>query len=77
MDSNFIDFFLKGNLSLEKARRHKPYEWLPDQGWQDLTRLVQIGASKLNASGACGIVIAVACKCSGMDVQWHVCAVVL
>ncbi|KAF5830619.1 hypothetical protein DUNSADRAFT_14266 [Dunaliella salina] len=51
LDSNFIDFFLKGNLSLEKARRLKPYEWLPDQGWQDLTRLVQIGSSKLNASG--------------------------
>jgi dynein heavy chain len=51
LDLNFIDFFLKGNLSLEKARRHKLYEWLPDQGWQDLTRLVQIGSSKLNASG--------------------------
>eukprot|EP00967_Tisochrysis_lutea_P047650 scaffold58012_cov20-Tisochrysis_lutea.AAC.1 len=53
LDSNFIDFFLKGNLSLEKARRLKPYDWLPDQGWQDLTRLVQLGSSKLNASGAC------------------------
>uniref|UniRef100_A0A6S8LSH1 AAA+ ATPase domain-containing protein n=1 Tax=Dunaliella tertiolecta TaxID=3047 RepID=A0A6S8LSH1_DUNTE len=51
LDSNFIDFFLKGNLSLEKARRLKPYDWLPDQGWQDLTRLVQLGSSKLNASG--------------------------
>ena len=46
-----MDFFLKGNMSLEKAHRHKPYDWLPDQGWQDLTRLVQLGASKLNPSG--------------------------
>ncbi len=43
LDATLLDFFLKGNLSLEKARRAKPYEWLPDQGWQDLMRLVQVG----------------------------------
>lgn len=36
---------------MEKARRHKPYEWLPDQGWQDMMRLVAIGQNKLDASG--------------------------
>lgn len=77
LDSNFVDFFLKGNLSLEKARRPKPYEWLPDQGWQDLTRLVQIGASKLNASGACVWVCActLAVTCMGMRVRVSVRAV--
>ena len=26
-----LDFFLKGNLALEKDLRHKPHSWLPDQ----------------------------------------------
>ncbi|XP_072207474.1 dynein axonemal heavy chain 10 [Excalfactoria chinensis] len=34
-----LDFFLKGNISLEKSERKKPYAWLPDQGWEDLIRL--------------------------------------
>uniref|UniRef100_A0A8C2U8V4 Dynein axonemal heavy chain 10 n=1 Tax=Coturnix japonica TaxID=93934 RepID=A0A8C2U8V4_COTJA len=34
-----LDFFLKGNTSLEKSERKKPYAWLPDQGWEDLIRL--------------------------------------
>jgi dynein heavy chain len=46
VDSQFLDFFLKGNLSLEKARRQKPYEWFPDQGWQDLMRLVQVSGTQ-------------------------------
>ncbi len=51
LDPQFLDFFLKGNLSLEKSHRQKPYEWFPDQGWQDLMRLVQLGQTKLNAEG--------------------------
>jgi len=38
-----LDFFLKGNLSLEKSQRTKPYEWWPDQGWEDLMRLITLG----------------------------------
>lgn len=38
-----LDFFLKGNTSLESASRHKPYEWIPDQGWKDLMRLMSLG----------------------------------
>ena len=26
-----LDFFLKGNLALEKNARRKPHSWLPDQ----------------------------------------------
>ncbi|XP_054248884.1 dynein axonemal heavy chain 10 [Indicator indicator] len=34
-----LEFFLKGNISLEKSERKKPYAWLPDQGWEDLIHL--------------------------------------
>ncbi len=30
-DSVQLDFFLKGNLALEKNSRRKPHFWLPDQ----------------------------------------------
>ncbi len=39
-----LDFFLKGNLSLEKAVQQNPFpEWFPDQGWQDLIRMMELG----------------------------------
>ena len=31
LDHQLLDFFLKGNLSLEKSTRAKPFEWFPDQ----------------------------------------------
>eukprot|EP00118_Oscarella_pearsei_P005341 m.24505 g.24505 ORF g.24505 m.24505 type:complete len:2538 (+) comp28630_c0_seq1:2-7615(+) len=34
-----LDFFVKGNLSLEKSRRSKPHTWIPDQGWEDTIKL--------------------------------------
>ncbi|XP_051831868.1 dynein axonemal heavy chain 10 [Antechinus flavipes] len=34
-----LDFFLKGNISLEKSKRKKPCSWLPDQGWEDIMLL--------------------------------------
>ena len=37
-----LDFFVKGNMSLEKSRRTKPHSWIPDQGWEDIQRLVSI-----------------------------------
>lgn len=37
-----LDFFLKGNISLEKSSRTKPFPWLPDQGWEDIQRLVTV-----------------------------------
>ena len=30
---------LQGNISLEKSSRRKPFEWLPDQGWEDVVKL--------------------------------------
>lgn len=41
-----LDFFLKGNLSLEKSKRRKPFDWFPDQGWEDVIRLAEISAHK-------------------------------
>ena len=37
-----LDFFMKGNISLEKSSRIKPYNWLPDQGWEDIIKLSEI-----------------------------------
>lgn len=31
-----LDFFLKGNTSLEQVARDKPYIWLSNNGWKDL-----------------------------------------
>jgi hypothetical protein len=42
----FLDFFLKGNLSLEPHPRKKPHDWLPGQGWQDLMKLTDLAANK-------------------------------
>ncbi len=51
LDPQLLDFFLKGNLSLEKAARRKPFDWFPDAGWQDLMRLVELGQKKLGPDG--------------------------
>lgn len=34
-----VDFFLKGNMSLEKLDHENPFTWLSDQGWKDLAML--------------------------------------
>ena len=47
-----LDFFLKGNLSLEKSARAKPHEWWPDQGWEDVVRLTRLGAGLDGGDGA-------------------------
>ena len=31
VDNTQLDFFLKGNLSLEKSQHRKPFAWIPDQ----------------------------------------------
>ena len=39
----YLDFFLKGNLSLEKSEKLNPYpNWFPEQGWQDMIRLFEL-----------------------------------
>ncbi|KAF3695797.1 Dynein heavy chain 10, axonemal Axonemal beta dynein heavy chain 10 Ciliary dynein heavy chain 10 [Channa argus] len=37
-----LEFFIKGNLSLEKSKRKKPCDWLPDQGWEDIVKLAEL-----------------------------------
>ena len=37
-----LDFFINRNISLEKRSRLKPYNWIPDQGWEDIIRLSEI-----------------------------------
>ena len=37
-----LDFFLKGNISLEKSSRSKPFAWIPEQGWEDIQRLMTV-----------------------------------
>ncbi|NXM38868.1 DYH10 protein, partial [Gymnorhina tibicen] len=44
-----FEFFLKGNVSLEKSARKKPYAWLPDQGWEDLIRLSELFPEKFES----------------------------
>ncbi|KAK1328247.1 hypothetical protein QTO34_011819 [Cnephaeus nilssonii] len=39
-----LEFFLKGNISLEKNKRKKPCAWLPDQGWEDIMLLSELFA---------------------------------
>lgn len=31
-----LDFFLKGNTSLDPVEMRKPYTWLSDNGWKDI-----------------------------------------
>ena len=38
-----LDFFLKGNLSLEKCKDKPPAEFMSDAGWHDMQRLIGMG----------------------------------
>ena len=37
-----VDFFVKGNISLDKTTRAKPAEWIADQGWEDIMALEKV-----------------------------------
>ena len=39
-----LDFFIKGNVALEKAKRSRPHSWIPETGWEDLVRLSEVSA---------------------------------
>ena len=32
----------QGNISLEKSARRRPYDWLPEQGWEDVIKLTTV-----------------------------------
>jgi dynein heavy chain len=34
-----LDFFLKGNTSLDAVEAKKPYDWITDNSWKDMQRL--------------------------------------
>ncbi|KAL7749213.1 hypothetical protein RI367_005365 [Sorochytrium milnesiophthora] len=42
MNAAELDFFLKGNISLENPSKEKPVPWLSAQGWKDLLRLADV-----------------------------------
>ena len=39
-----LDFFLKGNLSLEKTSEKLPGAWMSEAGWHDMQQLVTMGS---------------------------------
>ncbi|RKO94122.1 dynein heavy chain and region D6 of dynein motor-domain-containing protein [Blyttiomyces helicus] len=38
-----LNFFLKGDISLEEPQTPKPNQWMTDQGWKDLLKLATLG----------------------------------
>ncbi|TPX54389.1 hypothetical protein PhCBS80983_g05954 [Powellomyces hirtus] len=45
IDAAELNFFLKGDISLEQPSIAKPFTWITDQGWKDLLRLCTINAN--------------------------------
>lgn len=41
-----VDFFVKGNIALEKSERQCPAKWISDKGWQDLLLLANLFPDK-------------------------------
>ncbi|KAJ3349859.1 Dynein heavy chain 10, axonemal [Entophlyctis luteolus] len=42
IDSTELNFFLKGDISLDQVAQPKPFSWILDQGWKDLVKLTTI-----------------------------------
>ena len=38
----FLSVCLQGNVALEKSKHKKPFAWIPELGWEDAVRLVEI-----------------------------------
>lgn len=43
-----FSFYMKGNPSLDKAKRKNPYDWISDSGWKDLELLCTLDSSLKN-----------------------------
>lgn len=43
-----LDFFLKGNTSLDIITKQKPFKWISESGWKDMQRLITIGEGYRN-----------------------------
>ncbi|KAJ1569988.1 Dynein heavy chain 10, axonemal, partial [Nowakowskiella sp. JEL0078] len=50
LDPIELNFFLKGDISLDQPASPKPFVWLSDQGWRDILRLSTINANFANLS---------------------------
>ena len=48
LDKKELDFFLKGNTSLEDADEPSPGSWISVGGWKDLQTLITINESLKN-----------------------------
>ncbi|KAJ2996626.1 Dynein heavy chain 10, axonemal [Globomyces sp. JEL0801] len=45
IDQTELNFFLKGDISLEMPSTPNPFSWMLDQGWKDLLRLSTLNAT--------------------------------
>lgn len=45
IDASELNFFLKGDITLDQPSLPKPYSWISDQGWKDLLKLSNINFS--------------------------------
>ncbi len=43
LDMKLLNFFLRGNPSIEKSSMKNPFNWVSDQGWDDLQELEKLG----------------------------------
>eukprot|EP00750_Incisomonas_marina_P009230 INCI15857.2.p1 GENE.INCI15857.2~~INCI15857.2.p1 ORF type:complete len:4529 (-),score=890.01 INCI15857.2:58-13644(-) len=48
LDREALNFFLKGDTSLEQPEQGKPFDWLSDGGWKDLLKLQTLNESFSN-----------------------------
>jgi dynein heavy chain len=51
LDHEYLDFFIKGSVSLEHSDRSKPYSWVPELGWEDMMRLDSLKGSESKLAG--------------------------
>jgi dynein heavy chain len=61
-----LDFFLKGNTSLDAVEAKKPHAWISDNGWKDMQRLESLGPAWA------GIVESI-CKKGKAWLEWYDC----
>ena len=53
-----IGFHWQGNVALEKSARKKPFDWLTEGGWADLTRLQEAFSNvSVSTAGLIGSII--------------------
>ncbi|KAJ1332384.1 hypothetical protein BSLG_008688 [Batrachochytrium salamandrivorans] len=45
LDPVEVNFFLKGDISLEEPTVKRPFSWIPKQGWKDLLKLSVLSAA--------------------------------